>query len=72
MYYEIPGAKLAPDLIDKAAVAQLLSDSQRTVDRYRGRTLDPLPYIRLSKRCIRFDRNAVLAWVQRQNVGGLV
>lgn len=46
------------EFLDKNGVAAMLSISRRSVDTMLAR--GDLPHIRLSKRCIRFPRQAVL------------
>ena len=61
--------KTQSDLIDKTECATELDATERTVDRYRSLAVDPLPYIRFSRRRIRFSRTAVRAWVSRRTIG---
>jgi predicted DNA-binding transcriptional regulator AlpA len=66
-----------PALLDMLGVAALLAVSESTIDRLIRR--DGLPYLDLSarlpgrrqRRLLRFDREAVLAWVRsRSNRNG--
>ena len=58
------------DIISKTQVAlEELHATERTVDRYRFRAVDPLPYIALSRRNIKFSRAAVRAWIARHTIG---
>ena len=56
----VPGTDQAgePEFLNKNGVAAMLSISRRSVDSMLAR--GELPHIRLSKRCIRFPRKAVL------------
>jgi len=56
-------------LIDKNEAARLLDCSTRTLERYRLRSVDPLPYIQLSKRRVRYQRASLEAWIARRTVG---
>ncbi len=55
------------ELLDKRGVAALLSLSPRTIAKMLA--AGELPHIRLSKRCIRFPRQAVLDAMARRTVG---
>ena len=55
------------ELLDKRGVAALLSLSPRTISAMLAR--GELPHIRLSKRCIRFPKQAVLDAMARRTVG---
>ena len=55
------------ELLDKRGVAALLSLSVRTISAMLAR--GELPHVRLSKRCIRFPRQAVLEAMARRTVG---
>lgn len=58
------------DLITKTEVAvEELQTTERTVDRYRTLAVDPLPFIRLSRRNVKFSRAAVRAWIARRVIG---
>ena len=48
----------SPEFLNKDGVAAMLNISRRSVDSMLAR--GELPHIRLSKRCIRFPRQAVL------------
>lgn len=54
-------------LLDKRGVAALLSLSPRTISAMLAR--GELPHVRLSKRCIRFPKQAVLNAMTRRTVG---
>ena len=55
------------ELLDKRGVAALLSLSPRTISAMLAR--GELPHVRLSKRCIRFPKQAVLDAMARRTVG---
>ncbi len=55
------------ELLNKRGVATLLSLSPRTISGMLAR--GELPHVRLSKRCIRFPRQAVLDAMARRTVG---
>ena len=55
------------ELLDKRGVAALLSLSIRTISAMLAR--GELPHIRLSKRCIRFPRQAVLEAMAKRTIG---
>ena len=55
------------ELLDKRGVAALLSLSPRTISSMLAR--GELPHIRLSKRCIRYPKQAVLDAMARRTVG---
>ena len=55
------------ELLDKRGVAALLSLSPRTVAKLLA--AGELPHVRLSKRCIRFPKQAVLDAMARRTVG---
>lgn len=58
--------------LTKTQVAfKILDSSERTVDRYMRLPVDPLPFIRISPRRIRFDESSVRAWVARRAIGGV-
>ena len=57
------------ELLDKRGLAALLSLSPRTINSMLARG-EP-PHIRLSKRCIRFPRKAVLEAMARRTIGVL-
>ncbi len=56
-----------PELLDKRGVAAMLSISVRTVSAMLAR--GDLPHVRLSKRCIRFPRRAVLDAMAARTIG---
>ena len=55
------------EFLDKAGVAALLSVSKRTVSSMLAR--GELPVVRLSKRLVRFPRQAVIEAINRRVVG---
>ena len=55
------------ELLDKRGVAALLSLSPRTISAMLAR--GELPHVRLSKRCIRFPKQAVLDAMAQRTVG---
>ena len=55
------------ELLDKRGVAALLSLSPRTISAMLAR--GELPHVRLSKRCIRYPKQAVLDAMARRTVG---
>jgi excisionase family DNA binding protein len=55
------------ELLDKRGVAALLSLSPRTISAMLAR--GELPHVRLSKRCIRFPKKAVLDAMAQRTVG---
>ena len=55
------------ELLDKRGVAALLSLSPRTISAMLAR--GELPHVRLSKRCVRFPRRAVLDAMTRRTIG---
>ena len=55
------------EFLDKEGVAALLSVSKRTVDSLLAR--GELPVVRLSKRLLRFPRQAVIEAINRRVVG---
>jgi excisionase family DNA binding protein len=55
------------ELLDKRGVAALLSLSPRTISAMLAR--GELPHVRLSKRCIRFPRQAVLEAMAKRTIG---
>ena len=55
------------ELLDKRGVAALLSLSPRTISAMLAR--GELPHIRLSKRCIRYPKQAVLDAMARRTIG---
>jgi len=56
-------------LVSKTEVARLLALTERTVDRYRSREVNPLPCVVLSQRNVRFIRADVEAWVAANRIG---
>jgi predicted DNA-binding transcriptional regulator AlpA len=57
------------DLLTRKETTQLIPVSERTLDRYRFRKVNPIPFIALSPRRIRFLRSDVEAWIARNRVG---
>ncbi len=57
------------DIIDKHEAAKEIRGCTKTVERYRKRAVDPLPFIQFSKRRIAFSRTAIRAWIARRTVG---
>lgn len=53
-------------LLTIAAVAARLEVSERTVRRFTADPLDPLPVVRLGKRCRRIDPAALEVWLARR------
>jgi len=54
-------------LLTYKEVAHILNVSDRTVKNWTDQQNDPLPCIRLSKRCIRIDENELKDWIERRN-----
>jgi excisionase family DNA binding protein len=61
------GQPREPEFLKKDGVAAMLSISRRSVDAMLAR--GDLPHIRLSKRCIRFPRQAVLDALAARTIG---
>ena len=57
---------VAPELLKKRGVADLISVSPRKIDALQRQGL---PHVRLSARCIRYPRQAVLDWLAARTVG---
>jgi len=64
---ETPAGTERAELLKKRGVATLLSVSPRKVDDLQRQGL---PHVRLSARCIRYPRAAVLEWVVSRTIGG--
>jgi len=56
-------------LLTKQEAAALIPVTERTIDRYRFRKENPLPFIALSRRNIRFLRSDVEKWIASNRVG---
>jgi excisionase family DNA binding protein len=61
------GQPREPEFLNKDGVAAMLNISRRSVDNMLAR--GELPHIRLSKRCIRFPKGAVLDALAARTVG---
>ena len=61
----LPNLTAGPEqgLVNKLAIARLLSVSPRTIDNFVAEK--KIPAIRISARCIRFDPRSVLAAIKR-------
>ena len=59
----------ATNLLTKREVTHLIPVTERTVDRYRFRKVNPLPFVELSPRNIRFLRSDVEKWIASNRVG---
>jgi excisionase family DNA binding protein len=61
------GQPREPEFLNKDGVAAMLNISRRSVDNMLAR--GELPHVRLSKRCIRFPRQAVLDALAARTIG---
>ncbi len=61
------GQPREPEFLNKDGVAAMLNISKRSVDNMLAR--GELPHVRLSKRCIRFPRQAVLDALAARTIG---
>lgn len=59
---------LEPELLNLSSAAELLSMSPRGLLNLRDRGL--IPYVVLSKRCVRYPRKALLEAMAARTVGG--
>jgi excisionase family DNA binding protein len=62
----VSNAAFAP-LLTQEQVAEVLQVSPRTLEDWRLRGGGP-PFIKPSRRCVRYSRTALEAWVERQTV----
>jgi predicted DNA-binding transcriptional regulator AlpA len=56
-------------LTKRQVTAALIPVAERTLDRYRFRKTNPLPFVEFSSRCIRFVRSDVEKWVSSNRIG---
>jgi excisionase family DNA binding protein len=59
------GQQIEPEALNKMQAAALLSVSERTMDRLVVR--GEVPCIRLSRRCVRFSRSALMQWIESKS-----